>query len=81
MFLYSVHYLTNALRIQHMTYIRVNSYMFRHRGVIIRELLQRRCTSLPANTCFVHPYKYNYNVGLLKYIKLIVIIINSVLVL
>jgi hypothetical protein len=33
--------------VQHTTYI--NSYMFRHRGAIFRELLQQRCTCQLAN--------------------------------
>ena len=45
--------------------------MFKHRGAILRELLQQRCTSQPANICFVHSYKHNQNIGLLKYIKLL----------
>ena len=50
MFLQSVYYPTNALC--HTTHtIYINSYMFRHRGAIIRELLQQRCTSQPANIC------------------------------
>ena len=31
----------------------INSYMFRLRGAIFRELLQQMCTSRPANICFL----------------------------
>ena len=49
--LQSTYYLTNALRdATHKTY--KNIYMFRHRGTIIRNLLQQRYTSQPANLCF-----------------------------
>jgi hypothetical protein len=43
--------------------------MFRHRGAILRDLLQQRFTSQPANICFNHSHKHNLNVSLLKYIK------------
>jgi hypothetical protein len=47
MFLWSVHYPTNALRdATHITYI--NCYILRHRGVIFRELLQQCYFRQPA---------------------------------
>jgi len=51
-FLISVYYPTHALRNRtHVTCI--NSYMFRHRNAIIRDLLQQRRTSQPA-TIFIY---------------------------
>jgi hypothetical protein len=44
-----IYYPTNALDLR-MAYI--NSFVFRHRGAILRGLLQLRCTSQPANICF-----------------------------
>jgi len=43
-----------------------DSNMFQHRGAIIREILQQRCTSQPAYTYFAHSYNHNWNVWLLK---------------
>ena len=43
-----------------------DSNMFQHRGAIIRELLQQRCTSQLAYTYFAHSYNHNWNVWLLK---------------
>jgi len=46
----SIYYPTNALRDKlHMTYI--NSYTFRHGGVIFREQLQHGITKQPVNIC------------------------------
>jgi len=51
-------YPTHALHdTTYITYI--NSYMFQHRGAILRELLQQRCTNQHAKICFVHSYKHN----------------------
>jgi len=44
--------------IQH-TWQMCNSNMFWHWGAIIREFLQQRCTSQPANVCFVHSFKHS----------------------
>jgi len=63
---YIIHLMRFVTRTTHMTYI--NSYMFRHRYAIFRELLQKRCASQHANifmyckltkffvflTCFQH---------------------------
>jgi hypothetical protein len=56
----SVYYPSNALRrATHLTYI--NFCMLRHRGAIIRKLLQQRCTSQPANTYVnTYPTRCNY---------------------
>jgi hypothetical protein len=48
LFLRLIYYPTNSLRdTTHLTYI--NSYMFRHRDAILRELLQVRLISQPTN--------------------------------
>ena len=44
--------------------------MFRHLDAIFMELLQKKCTSQPANICFVRSYKHTrYIVRIHKIVK------------
>jgi hypothetical protein len=67
-FLISVYYPTHALRNRtHVTYI--NSYIFWHRGAIIRESLQHRRKSQPANIFICQDRVYLYwQVGFNAYV-------------
>jgi len=50
-------FLANALR--NATYVRyINSYMFRHRDAIIREILQQRCISKSPYMSVVYFYTH-----------------------
>jgi len=58
-FLISVYYPTRVLRNRtHVTYL--NSYIFWHRGAIVRESLQQRRTSQPANKFICQDRVYLY---------------------
>ena len=48
-----------------------NSYMFRHRGAIFRDLLQQRCISQPTTIYFVHSHNHNEKACFLEHIQLI----------